>query len=192
MSTKQSWLLRTASMFAQIERSMKALPNPAELYPLRSQGQNSTGWIQWRGWDDYEHQAQTEGQKDLLRAKTAVTSPWVFADVQAIANEFSTAELIIKERRGDKLEDVDNHPLELIWQSPNEHQGINFIMAFWAWSYVLSSKAYLYWVPDTSGRELMEVWPVPPWMITPIPDKNDFIKGYGFKSSQYEIGRAHV
>jgi hypothetical protein len=44
-------------------------------------------------------------------------------------------------------------------------------MSFWAWSYVLSSKAYLYWVPDETGTQLMEVWPVPPWMIRPIPDK---------------------
>jgi phage portal protein BeeE len=64
-----------------------------------------------------------DGQKDLQRAKTAITSPWVFADVQAIANEFSTSELIVKERRGTKLEDVENHELEKIWESPNEHMG---------------------------------------------------------------------
>jgi phage portal protein BeeE len=107
----------------------------------------------------------------------------VFADVQAIANEFSTSQLIVKERRGAKLEDVDNHPLELIWESPNEHMGRSFITSFWAWSYVLSSKAYLYWVPDTTGTQLKEVWPIPPWMIRPVPDKDSFIKGYAFRSS---------
>ena len=183
---KQSWLMRTATTLAAVERSIKAANvNPGELYPPRPNQGMSTGWINWQGWDQFEKQSQTEGMRDLQRAKTAVTSPWVFADVQAIANEFSTSELIVKERRGDKLEDVDNHDLERIWESPNEHMGRSFVTAFWAWSYVLSSKAYLYWVPDLTGTQLMEVWPVPPWMIRPIPDRQNFISGYAFKSSQY-------
>lgn len=155
---------------------------PGLLYPPPRQN-SGIGYLTFPGWEILQQRDEAEGQKDMQRAKTAVTSPWVFADVQAIANEFSTSELIVKERRGTKLEDVENHPLEKIWESPNEHMGRSFVMSFWAWSYVLSSKAYLYWVPDTSGNELMEVWPVPPWMIKPIPDKDDFIGGYLFKSS---------
>src|SRR5512138_3788167 len=163
--------------------AFKAAPvDPGALY-VPPQASNSTGWINWRGWDAFEKQGQNEAQRDRARARTAVTSPWVFADVQAIANEFSTAELIIKERKGDKLEDVDNHPLEVLWESPNPHMGRSFVTAFWAWSYVLASRAYLYWVPDTSGTEIMEVWPVPPFMLRPIPDGRDFIRGYLFKSS---------
>jgi HK97 family phage portal protein len=179
---KDSWLLRTAHAFASIERSIKARIEPGALYPPpRMNG--GVGPLVWPGWEQWEKQAQNAGEQDLRRAKTAVTSPWVFADVQAIANEFSTSELVIKERRGAKLEDVDNHPLELLWESPNEHMGRSFVTAFWAWSYVLASKAYLYWVPDTSGTAIMEVWPIPPWMIRPVPDKDDFISGYVFKST---------
>jgi HK97 family phage portal protein len=174
--------MRTASAFAQIERSIKAVPiQPGALYP--PQQRSTAGYLTFPGWDVLERQAQNEEQKDLARAKTAVTSPWVYADVQLIANLFSTSELIVKERRGTKLEDVENHPLELLWESPNEHMGRSFVSAFWAWSYILSSKAYLYWVPDETGTQLMEVWPIPPWMIRPVPDAKDFISGYSFKSS---------
>lgn len=160
---------------------LKGVPiQPGMLYPPRSN--IGAGFLTWPGWDEYEKRAMDDNQKDMQRAKTAVTSPWVFADVQAIANEFSTSQLIVKERIGTKLEDVDNHELEKIWESPNEHMGRSFVTAFWAWSYVLSSKAYLYWVPDTSGKALMEVWPIPPWMIRPVPDKDQFISGYAFKS----------
>lgn len=155
---------------------------PGQFYPPPRQS-SSPFYLTFPGWDVIEREALAEGQKDMQRAKTATTSPWVFADVQAIANEFSTSELIVKERRGTKLEDVENHDLERIWESPNEHMGRSFVMAFWAWSYVLASKAYLYWVPDESGKQLMEVWPVPPWMLKPIPDAKDFIGGYLFKSS---------
>ena len=178
-----SWLLRTASAFAQIERSIKAVPvQPGALYP--PQQRQSSYPINWPGWPEWERENQHQGRQDLANAKIATTSPWVFADVQAIANEFSTADLVMKERVGDKLEDVDNHSLEQLWESPNEHMGRSFVTAFWAWSYVLSSKAYLYWVPDTLGREPMEVWPIPPFMIRPLPDRKDFISGYAFKSSQ--------
>ena len=164
--------------------ALKGVPNPGVFYPPQPQ-RGGIGPINWPGWEIWSRENQEEGRKDLERAKVAVTSPWVYADVQAIANEFSTSQLIIKERRGTKLEDVENHSLEMLWESPNEHMGRSFVTSFWAWSYVLASKAYLYWVPDTSGTELMEVWPVPPWMIRPIPDKENFISGYAFKSSQY-------
>ena len=164
--------------------AMKGVPNPGIFYPPQPQ-RNGIGPINFPGWEIWERENQEEGRKDLQRAKLAVTSPWVYADVQAIANEFSTSELIIKERRGLKLEDVENHSLETLWESPNEHMGRSFVTSFWAWSYVLASKAYLYWVPDTSGTELMEVWPVPPWMIRPHPDPDEFISHYEFKSSTY-------
>ncbi len=163
--------------------AFKALPNPAELYPPGPQRAQSTGWINWQGWPAFEQQAQSEGQRDLVRSKVAVTSPWVYADIQLIANLFSTSTIIVKERKGDKLEDVDNHPLEMIWESPNEHMGRSFVSSFWAWSYTLVGKAYLYWVPSTSGGELMEVWPIPPWMIRAIPDKDNFIRAYAFRAS---------
>src|SRR5260221_33705 len=146
----------------------RAPPTKPEL-PSPPQQRNSMGYLTFPGWDVLERQAQDEGRRDLVRAKLATTSPWVFADVQAIANEFSTSELIVKERTGTKLEDVENHPLELVWESPNEHMGRSFVTAFWAWSYVLASKAYLYWVPDDTGTSLMEVWPIPPSMIRPVP-----------------------
>jgi HK97 family phage portal protein len=167
-------------------QAFKAAPEPGLFYPPGPNRGQSTGWINWRGWPEFEAQAQDEGRRDMIRARTAVTSPWVYSDVRAIAAEFSTSTLIVKERRGDKLEDVENHPLERLWESPNEDLGRSFVMEWWAWSYVLVGQAYLYWVPDTAGSlDKGEVWPVPPWMIRPIPDKDNFIKGYAFRSSDH-------
>jgi HK97 family phage portal protein len=162
--------------------AIKGVPvQPGALYP--PQQRSAYGYLTFPGWDVLEKRAEDEGRKDLVRAKTAVTSPWVYADISAIANECSTSTLVVKERRGVKLEDVENHELEQIWESPNEHMGRSFVMSFWAWSYVLASKAYLYWVPDETGTSLKEVWPIPPWMIRPVPDAKSFISGYAFKSS---------
>ncbi len=157
-------------------RGFKALPTPSQLYPPGQQS-SSAGYIAFPGWAQVEKDA---GQRDERNVRKALQSPTVFANVQAIANEIASAELIIKERVNDGLEDVDNHPLELLWEAPNPHMGRSFLMSYWAWSYTLSSRAYLYWLP--AGGEIQEVWPIPPFMIRPLPSGKDFIGGYAFKA----------
>lgn len=181
MGTANSFLMRMAYTFATLERSLKALPPPATLY--RPQQQTGSGPLVWPGWDRYEQEYAQSNNKDLANAKTAVNSTWVFANIQAIANEFSAAELIVKEKQQDgTLEDVEGHDLEELWNSPNPHMGRSFLMAYWAWSYTLVGKAYLYWVP-IQGK-VREVWPIPAFMLAPIPDNKQFIKGYAFKARQ--------
>lgn len=179
MSAGTSWLTRIGATFADTRSAWKAAPpKPGALY---APPQNQTYYpISFPGWAEWEARGQSQS-KDEQRVKTAIQSPWVFANIQAIANEFSTSELIIKERTGTKLEDVENHPLEQIWESPNPHMGRSYLMQFWAWSYALSGKSYLFWAPQ-AGKPA-ECWPIPPFMIMPIPDANDFISGYAFKSA---------
>lgn len=174
-----SWLARVVDTFNTIDHALKAAPpQPAALYPPNPN--QATSWISFPGWDRYYDRSNPNAQDDQ-RARMAVANPWVYSDVTAIANEASAAELVVKTRTGDKLEDIDNHPLELIWENPNEHMGRSYLISFWMWSYILASKAYLYWVPQ--GGKIVEVWPIPPFMITPIPDKDDFISGYAFKAT---------
>jgi HK97 family phage portal protein len=180
MSAGTSWLARIGATFADARSAWKAAPQPGALYPP-SGGAQTYYPINFPGWDAWERSgAGRQNGLDERRVKTALNSPWVYSDVQAIANELSAAELIVKERQGTKLEDVENHPLETLWESPNPHMGRSYLMAFWAWSYTLSGKAYLFWAPQ-AGKPA-EVWPIPPFMIAPIPSEKDFIDGYAFKS----------
>jgi HK97 family phage portal protein len=157
--------------------ALKGLPPPGALY--QSTGGQTTGYISFPGWQQYER--DNGNNRDEANVRTALQSAWVFADVQAIANEFSAAELIVKERTGAKLEDIDNHPLEMLWEAPNPHMGRSFLCSFWSQSYTFVGKAYLFWVTDSAGQ-LAEVWPIPPFMVKPIADVQSFIKGYAFKS----------
>jgi HK97 family phage portal protein len=155
--------------------AFKAVPTPAQLYPPR-QGV-STSYLTFPGWDRVEADA---GGQDEARVKRAVQSTSVFANMRAIATEFSSSELIVKERKGTKLEDVENHPLEVLWESPNPDMGRSYLMSFWAWSYTMVGKSYLYWLP--AGGDIKEIWPIPPFMIKPIPDAKNFIGGYAFRA----------
>ncbi len=153
----------------------KGLPTPSQLYPPQMSMQG--GFTSFPGYDVL---AREGGSRDEARVKKALLSPTVFANVQAIANEIASAEIVVKERVSDTLEDVDNHPLELLWEAPNPHMGRSFLMSYWAWSYTLASRAYLYWLP--AQGEIQEVWPIPPFMIRPLPSTQDFIGGYAFKA----------
>ena len=152
----------------------KGVPTPAQLYP--PQLGVSSSWLTFPGWNVVEAQA---GARDEARVKTAVRSVSVFANMQTIAHEFSSSELMVKERKGTALEDVENHDLEQLWEGPNPYMGRSFLMSYWAWSYTLSGKAFLYWLP--AGGGLQEVWPIPPFAIKPIPAAKDFIGGYAYR-----------
>lgn len=158
-------------------QAFKATPSPAQLYPPHPNIQ--TGYLTFPGWSVLESQGQGNNQ-DERRVRKAIQSPSVFANMRAIATEFSSSELVVKERIDAKLEDVKNHPLELLWEAPNPDMGRSFLMMFWAWSYTMSSKAYLYWLP--AQGTIKEVWPIPPFMVVPVPSTKDFIGGYAFRS----------
>lgn len=159
-------------------RATKAAVQPGKLYPP---GQTATGAfpISWPGWEEWEQRYGPANRIDAERVKRAMQSPWVFADVRAIANEFSVIELQVKRREGEDLIEEKNHDLERLWEAPNPHMGRSFVASFWAESYVYSGKAYLFWVMQ--GGRPVEIWPVPPFMITPIPDERDVVKGYAFR-----------
>jgi HK97 family phage portal protein len=78
-------------------------------------------------------------------------------------------------------EDIENHPWERLWEQPNPFFGRASLMAYWAWSLLLTGEAYLFLRPV--GGQLKEIWPIPPWAIEPIPDPQAFIAGY-----KYDLG----
>lgn len=159
----------------------KAAPSPATLY--RNGGATpSVSYLTFPGWDVIESRgtSQTATERD---ARLAVTSSWVYSSISAIARELSSAELIVKRRGEDGVEDIDNHPLELVWDAPNDFMGQAFLMQFWTWQLLLSGEAYLYIIADASGAPT-ELWPVPSWMISPAASDKEFIDGYWFKPTK--------
>jgi HK97 family phage portal protein len=178
----------TLNMFDRLAltfgRALKAAPpQPGALYPP-NRGGGASYPISFPGWEEwYRQYGGNAGQRDEATAKIAVGSPWVFRGVQAIANEVSTSTVVVKRRAGDAGdEDIENHPFEQLWEKPNPFFGRGNLMMFWAWQLVLSGEAYLYMRPVNG--QLTEIWPIPSWMIEPIPDAQQFISGYVFRSGE--------
>jgi HK97 family phage portal protein len=163
-------------------RALKAAPpTPGALYAPRN-GRSAAGPISFPGWDEWYQQYGQQGQRDEATAKTATTSPWVYRGISAIANEVSTSTVVVQRRVEAGDEDIENHPFELLWEKPNPFMGRGYLMQFWAWQLLLSGEAYLYMRPIAG--QLGEIWPIPSWMIEPIPDGQAFIKGYAFRANQ--------
>jgi len=157
-----------------------APPQPGALYPPPAQ--MSSYPLTFPGWAELEAMQPGNGQDDA-NVRTALSSSWVYACVDAIAKEMSVAELEVKARRGlgEGDQDVENHPLEVLWESPNPFMGRSFLVTYWAMQRLLYGKAYLYWLPGDNG-EVAECWPIPTSLIMPIPDPKKFIGGYLFRA----------
>jgi HK97 family phage portal protein len=161
-------------------RAFKATPAPAQLY--QPQQQVSGGYLTFPGWDVLEKRGPDPNARDEQNARVAISNPWVYRNVNAIAKEISTAILQVKRVvAGADDEDIDNHPLELLIEAPNPFMGRSYLMQFWGHQLLLSGEAYLYLCPI--GTDGWELWPIPSWMMTPVPHPKEFISGYQFKAS---------
>ena len=136
----------------------------------------------------------SEGSQEKTE-RLAVTSAWAFSDINLISREFSRAAFNVSQKSGEGLEGIEAHPFELLMESPNQHMGRSFLwqytMAWWQ----LRGEAYWWQVPDQSG-ELAEIWPIPANRMQPIPDAQEYIRGFAYRPRHgkpaIEIPQEHV
>ncbi|KPL80228.1 hypothetical protein SE18_24545 [Herpetosiphon geysericola] len=117
------------------------------------------------------------------RARLAMQSAWVFSNVQVIAQELTTATLRVSEALSNTEEpqQVINHAFELLWNTPNPFFSRSLLMQVWAWFLCLKGEAYLYFAPDASNGDLIEIWPLPAWACRPVPHPTNFIEKYALQ-----------
>lgn len=158
------------------------VPDPGALYPPSPQnGVVYGGPLTFPGWPDRAGERQiTPG----MRQRMAMQSAWAYSDIQLVAQELATANLKVLERQAGTEEpaEVVNHPFELLWKAPNPHMGRAFVAIFWTYQLMLRGEGYLFFAPADNSIELLELWPVPSSMMTPVPDVLDFVSSYEFRS----------
>ena len=157
--------------------------NPAYTAPYESSAIRSYNDLSWAAAIAQGNGYNTQNQR------SAMLSAWISSNANAIAQEFSTAELVVKKRmkRGDDVI-IKNHEFERLWHSPSKFLGNTSMMQQIALQYVLWGKSFLFFAPDTGTMTLSEIWPIPPYQAWPIagmpPD--DFIVGYNYKPNADE------
>lgn len=111
--------------------------------------------------------------------RLAITCSWIYSDINLIAGTFSSARLQVKQRDGEDLQEVENHPFEGLLRRPNPYFGRSHLWRYSLWWLLLRGEAYWWNVYNPRG-ELAELWPIPADRMRPIPDPKTYISGYAY------------
>lgn len=121
------------------------------------------------------HDAPASGQYayyaragDEYRARLAMQTSWSFSGMQSIAKAVTSSQLLIKRRAGEELEDIKNHPIEMLMRHPNSDMSREDVMHFTILSLYLKA-AYWFLYPDSKGN-IAELWPMPFTRVRPVPN----------------------
>lgn len=107
---------------------------------------------------------------DERQAQMAMYSGWTFAGIQRIALASLAAHLCVKRRKGEDTEDIKNHRIEMLVQSPNKDISREYLWIHTIYSLYLKA-AFWFLYPDSSGN-IAEIWPMPFSRVSPIPNES--------------------
>lgn len=106
------------------------------------------------------------GYGDEQRGRVALQTSPFYEAVNKISMAAQQAELQIKRREKEEINDIINHPLEVIYRQPNKELSTQYIMAHTVFSLSLHC-AYWFLYPDTQGN-IAEIWPMPFTKVEPV------------------------
>lgn len=135
---------------------MMTLPSSANNKPI------------WKDWST--ENAVTSGYK---------ASTWVYSCVSRIAKTAASVPWKVYRQTDEGLEEVPNHPLELLLQKPNPYMSGQDMFERLVGHLYLGGNGILSKV--RVNNIVAELWPVMPDGISPIPSKENFIAGYVYK-----------
>jgi len=124
-------------------------------------------------------QPEWAGLTDEQRERLAVTSAWVYSDVQELTRLACQSKLEVHRREGEAEVPEDAHLFEQLMRSPNPHMGRHYVMQYTWWWWLLRGEAYWLLAEDNAG-ELAQVYPLPAARVQPIPDPQKYIGGYRY------------
>lgn len=117
--------------------------------------------------------------------RLAITSSWIYSDIDLIAKEASRAKLEVHSQQGEELVAEVDHEFERLMAQPNPFMSRSFLKRYTLTWWLLRGEAYWWIVPDQAG-EVAQLWPIPANRMAPIPDKTGYISGYSYTAKHGE------
>ena len=113
---------------------------------------------------------------------TGIDSSVVTAPVQWIQRAFTEARLRVVRRKDGEVEEVENHDLIALVNTPNPAYSGLHLWSATVFSYLTSGNAYWLKIRNGSGK-VAELWYVPHWMMIPMwpEDGSVFISHYEYR-----------
>ena len=111
---------------------------------------------------------------------------WLFAVIERISTSMAASEWkLYATQNGERIE-ITEHPLLDLWKAPNPFYSQSEFFEDSSNHFELTGE--MTWVIVRGlGGAIVELWPIRPDRIRPVPDANDYIKGY-----IYQIGKEQV
>ncbi|MFC4768733.1 phage portal protein [Effusibacillus consociatus] len=106
---------------------------------------------------------------------------WVYACVRKKADQVASVPLVVWKKVGIRKVEwqrVHEHPLELLLQRPNPKMPGTYLTKS-RMTYLNLSGNNFWYVVEVGGRPV-EIWPLRPDRVAPIPSRTDFISGYEY------------
>lgn len=107
----------------------------------------------------------------------------VIACLNQIWLAFTEAPVQVRRQTEDGWEIVPNHPMVELLRRPNPYMSGRLFTGVWMTSYRTAGNAYIIKV-RSSAKRVVELWPVPPHLIEPVWEGNDFISAYRYDHGQ--------
>jgi len=149
----------------------------AGLYPRKSAPDSRGGLLlpsyrsgqpEWTSWDT--DKAITDGFK---------ASVWVYRCLQSLADMVSSLPWYVERQVGEEWERIEGHPVEELLEQPNPYFGRRELIERVILHLGLAGEAYLL---KTFVRGVpVELWPVDPRGMSPVPNKAMWIEGYEYE-----------
>lgn len=111
--------------------------------------------------------------------------PTLFAIVDKIASSAAAAEWELRRKPSD--EPVERHAALQVLNKPNNFYTRRAMMEAILQHYDLTGEMWLVVVRSPNGKLPLELWPVRPDRMTPVPSSSEFIAGYVYKNGNVEI-----
>ncbi|MFB9994086.1 phage portal protein [Deinococcus oregonensis] len=106
-------------------------------------------------------------------------STWVYTACRKVSTALASVTLIVEKRKGDEWEPDPKHPLQALLDRPNPYMSRQDMHERWVLHLMLGGNAI--WHKVLVGGKPVEVWPLLPDQIKPIPSRAGFVSGYEWK-----------
>lgn len=118
-------------------------------------------------------------------AEKAVTegmrkSGWLYVAVTKKARALASVPLIVERQTRKGWTPDPKHPAQKLLSRPNPHMDMQGMVERWTQHMELAGNAVWHVIRAGNG-EALELWPILPDHISPIPDRVDYLRGYEYR-----------
>jgi hypothetical protein len=166
-------ILHATRIFFSLQRTPAQLKAARTVNPVTSDYPPGGKWSGVYRWEEER------------QARLALYTGWTLAGLQRIGLAALLSQLLVKRRVGEDVEDIKNHPIELLTQFPNPDTSREYLWLHTIYSLYLRA-AYWFLYPDQRG-DIGEIWPMPFNRVRPVPNDDPnperLFKGFIYTTS---------